>query len=568
MNVLDIMIWNHRAARLAWLVASVVLWTGPGYGAEALKPRTTFKKPQATAVIPASHELHRISVKFADDSKVRLRDGSLVDLGTGSLVPADELLTRLAMAGAVWRREHSIPEARLDELRESGQSKSGGVLPDLNTAFVLELTVSLDPAKVIDQLNALEVVELAVPVPRQSPPPVVGDYESEQGYLDAAGTNGVNARHAWTIPGGNGANVQVVDIEYDWNLNHDDLNATLLGGTPMIPASVVPFNPREHGTAVLGVMGGRSDGIGVKGIAWGSTFFVAAVATGPNTNVSVADAITTALARLSPGDVIVLEQQMDGPAMGTNDFIPVEWFKPIYDAVVMAVKNEVIVVEAAGNGNQNLDDPLFDSGHKPFQELNDSGAILVGAGAAAGVTNRARLPFSTHGSAVHLQAWGESVVTTGYGDRYGTDGVDAFYTRVFNGTSSASAIIGGVVAAVQGAHRARFGENISIGPAEMRAILQATGTPQTGVRENIGPLPDLAEAIPLALARRIWVDFAYTGTPEGGTVRFPAKTLPLAIQAVPTGGAIVIKGGSTPWTGTITKPLTLHGYRGAVTIGQ
>lgn len=492
MKSMELMIWKLRAVRLASLVASLFLWTGSGFCADALKARPTFKKPQTTAVIPASHELHRISVKFTDDSKVRLRDGSLVDLGTGSLVPADDVLSRLAMAGAVWRREHSIAEARLDELRESGQSKSGRVLPDLNTAFILDLPGSLDPAKVIDQLNALEVVELAVPVPKLSPPPVVGDYESEQGYLDAAGTNGVNARHAWTIPGGNGANVQVVDIEYDWNLNHDDLNATLLGGAPMIPASVVMLRPRDHGTAVLGVLGGRSDGIGVTGIAWGSTFFVAAVATGPNTNVSIANAITTALARLSPGDVIVLEQQMDGPAMGTNDFIPVEWFKPIYDAVVFAVENEVIVVEAAGNGNQNLDDPLFDAGHRPFQAANDSGAIIVGAGAAAGATNRSRLPFSSHGSAVDVQAWGESGVTTGYGDRHSTDGIDALYTRIFNCTSSATAIVGGVVAAIQGAHRARFGGNISIGPAEMRGILQATGMPQTGVREHIGPHPNLA----------------------------------------------------------------------------
>jgi hypothetical protein len=143
------------------------------------------------------------------------------------------------------------------------------------------------------------------------------------------------------------------------------------------------------------------------------------------------------------------------------------------------------------------------------------------------------------------------------------------YTSTFNGTSSATPIVAAACAAVQGAYRSRHGGGQVLEPAELRALLQTTGSPQTGANQNIGPLPNLAFAIPLALVdRRIWVDFAYTGDIEAGTPVHPVKTLPLAVTAVSTNGAIIIKGGSTPWTGRIEKPLTLHAYLGSVTIGQ
>ena len=395
---------------------------------------------------------------------------------------------------------------------------------------------------------------------------MVPDYESQQGYLNpATATNGVNAKHAWTFPGGNGANVRIVDIEYSWNLQHNDIAATLLGPAPVVPMNITN---NHHGTAVLGVLGGNLDGVGITGIAWGSTLFAAAVSTGSNTNYNLAGAITTALARLRPGDIIVIEQQTEGPGAATNDWVPSEWFKPTYDAIVTAVANEVIVVAAAGNGTNNLDAAIFNTGHAPFLPENDSGAILVGAGAAPGPSERSKLEFSNWGSAVDLQGWGEGVVTTGYGDLDSADGTNALYTAVFNGTSSATPIVAGAIAALQGIIRARSGGVQTIGPLEMRAIFQATGSLQTGSSQNIGPLPNLAAAIPLALAnRRIWVDFAFTGSPEGGTVSFPAKTLPLALTAIPDHGAIIMKGGNTPWTGVITKPLTLHAYLGSVTIG-
>jgi hypothetical protein len=72
-------------------------------------------------------------------------------------------------------------------------------------------------------------------------------------------------------------------------------------------------------------------------------------------------------------------------------------------------------------------------------------------------------------------------------------GVDRHYTGEFAGTSSASPIVAGAAVLLESYARSR-----SRGPlpaADIRALLRATGTPQTGAaREPIGPRPDLAPA--------------------------------------------------------------------------
>ncbi|GAG48239.1 unnamed protein product, partial [marine sediment metagenome] len=127
-----------------------------------------------------------------------------------------------------------------------------------------------------------------------------------------------------------------------------------------------------------------------------------------------------------------------------------------------------------------------------------SGAIIVGAGAAPGCTAppRSRLWFSTYGSRVDLQGWGECVVTAGYGDKQGGGDPDEWYTGIFGGTSSASPIVAGAAAAVQGQALATSGV---LTPAQIRERLVATGTPQNmSVVGQIGPLPNLALAVPIS----------------------------------------------------------------------
>ena len=94
-----------------------------------------------------------------------------------------------------------------------------------------------------------------------------------------------------------------------------------------------------------------------------------------------------------------------------------------------------------------------------------------------------------------MQGWGENVTTTGYGDAYNpTNDVRRYYTKSFNGTSSATPIVAGAVLVIQGVRKA-----CGLPPAtslEMRDLLVRTGTRQGSPRsKHIGPLPNVQAAL-------------------------------------------------------------------------
>lgn len=96
---------------------------------------------------------------------------------------------------------------------------------------------------------------------------------------------------------------------------------------------------------------------------------------------------------------------------------------------------------------------------------------------------------------VDEQGWGENVTTTGYGDMFNPDNdVRRYYTRSFNGTSSATPIVASTVLAIQGVRQACGLPPLR--PLEMRNLLARTGTRQgEPLTTNIGPLPNLAAAL-------------------------------------------------------------------------
>jgi len=339
-------------------------------------------------------------------------------------------------------------------------------------------------------------------------PPTTPDFSARQGYLDAA-PGGIDARYAWTLPGGRGAGVRIIDVEGAWNFSHEDLSANqggVVGGSPTNDMSWL-----NHGTAVLGVFSG--DGIGVTGIC-------------PDANVSAisvfamssAAAIHLAADRLDPGDIILIELHRSGPRFNFQDrpdqsgFIAIEWWPDDFDAIRYATSKGIIVVSAAGNGGENLDDALYDAPgpgfpadwSNPFRRAaQDSGSILVGAGAppvgthgSSAETDRSRLAFSNYGSPVDAQGWGREVTTTGYGDLQGGSSMNTWYTDHFSGTSSASPIVVGAIGCVQGVLRA---SGAPLTPAQARAALRATGsTQQDGTApatQRIGARPDIRQLV-------------------------------------------------------------------------
>ncbi|WP_433653958.1 S8 family serine peptidase [Nocardia sp. CA-128927] len=338
-------------------------------------------------------------------------------------------------------------------------------------------------------------------------PPVTPNFEGRQGYLDPA-PQGVDARWAWTVPGGRGQGVRVIDIEGAWRFTHEDLlvnQGGVIGGDPS-----PDLGWRDHGTAVAGEISGDVNRFGITGIAPDALLRAVSIF-GPGS----AAAIRTAADALGAGDVILLELHRPGPRFNyearpdQTGYIAIEWWPDDLAAVRYAVGRGVIVVEAGGNGAEDLDAALYDtrpanfpaSWRNPFRGgTADSGAIIVGAGApptgfhgSNHGPGRSRLDFSNFGSRIDTQAWGREVTTTGYGDLQGGPDEDLWYTDVFSGTSSASPIVTGTVASYQGISTAA-GQRRT--PAEVRARLRATGSPQTSApgrpaSQRIGNLPDL-----------------------------------------------------------------------------
>ena len=80
-------------------------------------------------------------------------------------------------------------------------------------------------ARLRDMPGEIESAQAIVPA---SPPAAVfpdDDPDSfRQGYLNTA-PQGIDARYAWTKNGGDGVNGSIVDVEWDWLLEHPDLVA-------------------------------------------------------------------------------------------------------------------------------------------------------------------------------------------------------------------------------------------------------------------------------------------------------------------------------------------------------
>ena len=156
----------------------------------------------------------------------------------------------------------------------------------------------------------------------------------------------------------------------------------------------------------------------------------------------------------------------------------------------------VIVVEAAGNGNQDLDGTEYGDGNRNAfpTAVPIRGAIIVGAGSAPGCSSpaRGRLSFSNYGSRVNVQGWGQCVVTSGYG--VGLQGVnmgnDAYHQQLRGDVEREPDRLGRCRASLE--HRAATGRPDDPGRCET----VATGTAQTG-SDHIGPLPNLRTALGL-----------------------------------------------------------------------
>ncbi len=423
---------------------------------------------------------------------VKFREGGPLEEKEGQLYARHlslENFTRIlkSVKGAIVVRSFRGDTDRLQKMQTQASISLKRPLPNLSLFVRVRLIENADIEALVRQFADDPDVEYACIAGIPAPPPQTPDFTGQQDYQDMA-PDGVDAQYAWFFPGGDGTGIQMCDCEYGFNPNHEDLPAVTVVSNR--DGDLAQYE--SHGTAVLGELGAISDAKGVTGTCRGATFMFASESGGHRL-----DCIKDAILALNAGDILVLEMQA-GPA----PYKPAEYDPDIHAWVSTAVGLGIVVVAAAGNGSIDLTTTADANGKFIWDpaspDYNDSGAIIVGAGGSTSNQNpHSKLSFSDYGARVNCQGWGQDVVTTGHDGGLYNGGVNAQYTSSFNGTSSATPIVAGVVACLQGAALQALGAPLT--PAAVRTLVSdpINGTPQAdsaaypASTNHIGPLPDL-----------------------------------------------------------------------------
>lgn len=325
-----------------------------------------------------------------------------------------------------------------------------------------------------------------------------------QGHLDKARV-GVGATEVRTRCGGRGQGVRFADVERGWRLTHPAYSAHTLSEVSVAPLAncdgvVTPTETLvgDHGTAVLGVVAATGLGVKVVGVAPEVEQVVLSSHYDrvKDEDLHVVPAIAQAVAGLRRGDVLLLEVQREGGQFQGD--LPTEIELADFTAIASATRPEkgIVVVEAAANGERDLDLWRHPDGRAMTHGgPGDSGAILVGScNAKTGTVGHLRFSSSNWGARVDCHAWGESVATAE------ATATTADYTTNFKETSAAAAIVAGAACVTQGMQLATH-PGAPLDPATMREFLSGpTNTaqqPETPLL-RIGRMPDL-----LTIANRI-----------------------------------------------------------------
>ncbi len=451
------------------------------------------------------------------------------------------------------RPSFSLDPQRLLALRTRAEKQSGrNDIPWLNYFVRVSLPANTSVKKLVADLRALAIVADAGVVGRTRPAAVYA-----QAYFGPA-TDGVDADHAWSH-GGDGKGLRVCVCDWAFADRHPDLppivdlTAPATGSTPTAPttpqlASDLPPHA-DHGTAALGTLLALDDGEGTKGLCPMAEGFFASVLPASGSESTVADvtnAIDVAVEALRPGDVLLVECQVeleaDALIQGEDEASkpvnhPADFHLDVRAAILTGVESGIAVVLPAGNGagdlfGQDLASLSSSEGYaiwKPSGDNEDDcGAILVGAGEpslSGGATMslgaaRTRRPSSNFGARVTCQGWGRGIATPGWLEDY-TGDVASQYIG-FSDTSGASAMVAGVVACLQSAAKHHLGAPLPV--PRVRELLATTcfGSPQPeddAAATPIGSLPDLRR---LLRAARITPDlYLRDGKDDDGTEPYP-----------------------------------------------
>jgi hypothetical protein len=296
-------------------------------------------------------------------------------------------------------------------------------------------------------------------------------------------------------------------IDHCWNLRHETLahvDRTLDDNVAQGP--IQTSTEVAHGTAALSLIL-SPPGMPVLGIAPRAVLKVLATPFHADSDLAtnaIADAINDAAAMLKRGDVLLLEIEESAHR-------PVEVNLETWIAIQAATAKGIVVIEPAGNNNWDLEMLAQDPDNAPawnqHDELGsgipDSGAIIV-SGCTSGPDLHHRSLECNQGERVDSFAQSSGVVSAGAVNQVQSlnDVVNSnqWYRNDFGGTSSASAIVAGVVLLIQEMAIETSGLKRVLRPREIRDVLRnpKVGTP-IEFEGKVRYMPDVTK-IPSILA--------------------------------------------------------------------
>ena len=222
--------------------------SGSAFASEASLHAEPFQSQQVN-FNPDLYETDLINVIFQDGSRIRLRDGNLVDLEGANLSSGRARSALSADSGGSITPTFPSGEEEIDRQREQAEALSGEALPDLNNSYRIKLPAGLSVEVAIALFNQMDEVYGAFPAPKPVAPPAPPYYEPPLGEnFDALVNRNVYQRYLCPTPagfdfrfaaeglGGKGKEVKICDVEYGYNTDHPDLPVIVLTGLPPDPA--------------------------------------------------------------------------------------------------------------------------------------------------------------------------------------------------------------------------------------------------------------------------------------------------------------------------------------------
>ena len=393
---------------------------------------------------------------------------------TPALAPAESALTSsqpLTLKDLPADLEHRVI-VRYKEGREPQvlDIESGRRTLSLARTSVFTVPSATDQDAAVARLNEDPDVEYAEPDYPGMASMAINDPQASQQWA----VNKIQLPAAWDLTGGT-KTVKVAIIDTGIDSKHPDLAGQVVGGRDFVNNDSDPMDDQGHGTHVAGTVAAlTNNGVGVAGIAWGSSLVAVKVlgANGSGYTSAIADGINYAV---SQGAKVI---NMSLGSSQTNTTLTT--------AVNNALAAGVVVVCAAGNDGRST--PMYPAAIK--------GVVAVGS--TDSLDNRSS--FSNYGTWVTVAAPGSGIVSTYKGGGYQT----------MSGTSMASPHVAGVAALI----RSRYPDWTA---AQVKAAIETTGDAVRGFESN--PAIKRVNAFKAV---------------DGGTAPAPAPTAPPTPAPAPT----------------------------------